>query len=160
MVGLCLVYGVSGFLLNRIDKRDPSYKVEQHEITLAKGLSEREFRDAWQLEADLPSLNSVGQQGSKYRLLIDGGIGEYDPATGIAGYETNKRKPLAFWINQLHYNRVGGWSIMADLFAIGLIFFAISGLFMVRGKRGIAGRGKWFLIIGLLIPIAYILLAK
>jgi len=49
---------------------------------------------------------------------------------------------------------------MADLFAIGLIFFAISGLFMVRGKRGIAGRGKWFLIIGLLIPIAYILLAK
>ncbi|MFA5651131.1 MAG: hypothetical protein WC914_08305, partial [Proteiniphilum sp.] len=29
MVGLCLVYGISGILLNRIEKRDPSYKIEQ-----------------------------------------------------------------------------------------------------------------------------------
>ncbi len=48
---------------------------------------------------------------------------------------------------------------MADIFAGSLIFLAISGLFMVKGKHGITKKGKWYLIIGLLIPILYILLA-
>ena len=43
---------------------------------------------------------------------------------------------------------------MADIFAVTLIFFAISGLFMIKGKKGIAGRGKWYLLIGLLIPLS------
>ena len=157
MVGLCLVYGISGFLLNRIDKRDPSYKVEQRTMTFDKGLTQDEFKKAWLLESGHPTLNSIGETGGKYRLLLQGGIGEYDPSTGVAQYETSKRKPLAYWVNQLHYNRVGGWSLMADIFAVGLIFFALSGLFMVKGKHGIGGRGKWYLIVGLLIPNVYVL---
>ena len=46
---------------------------------------------------------------------------------------------------------------MADLFAVSLIFFAVSGLFMVPGRKGFLGRGKWFLLVGLLIPAVYVL---
>ena len=67
-------------------------------------------------------------------------------------------KPIAYWVNRFHYNRVKGWIPMADIFAGSLIFLAISGLFMVKGKHGIAKRGKWYLLIGILIPILYILL--
>ena len=157
MVGLCLVYGISGILLNRIEKKDPSYKVVQRTISFAEGLTQHELEAEWQSDATRPALNSIGDTGGKYRLLLQGGVGEYDPSTGTVQYETSKRRPFAYWVNRLHYNRVGGWSLMADLFAVGLIFFAVSGLFMVKGKNGIAGRGKWYLIIGLLIPIIYIL---
>lgn len=160
MVGMSLVYGISGILLNRIDKGDPSYKVEQHGIILPQGLSMEEFKAAWEGDEDRPSLNSVGEAGGRYRLLLEGGIGEYDPSTGSVQYETSRRKPMAYWVNRLHYNRVDGWPVMADIFAVALLFFAVSGLFMVKGKKGVAGRGKWYLLIGLLIPVVYILLGK
>ena len=48
---------------------------------------------------------------------------------------------------------------MGDFFAFSLVFFAISGLFMIKGKNGIAGRGKWYLLIGILIPIIYMILS-
>ena len=160
MVGMSLVYGISGILLNRIDKGDPSYKVEQHMVNAARGLSAIEFQEFWEQDEGRPQLNSVGETGGRYRLLLQGGIGEYDPNTGSVQYETSKRKPLAYWVNRLHYNRVNGWPLMADIFAVTLIFFAISGLFMIKGKKGIAGRGKWYLLIGLLIPVVYILLGS
>jgi len=58
-------------------------------------------------------------------------------------------------MNRLHYNRVKGWSPIADFFAGSLILLAITGLFIVKGKKGLAGSGKWYLLIGLLIPILY-----
>jgi hypothetical protein len=48
---------------------------------------------------------------------------------------------------------------MGDFFAVSLVFFAVSGLFMVKGKNGLAGRGKWLLLAGILIPLGYIWLA-
>lgn len=159
MVGLSLVYGISGILLNHMDHKDPSYKVENKSLTFTKGLTTEEFTQEWQAEPDRPGLNNIGETAGKYRLMLQGGIGEYDPQTGVVQYQTSKRKPIAYWVNRLHYNRVKGWSLMADIFAGSLIFLAISGLFMVKGKHGITKKGKWYLIIGLLIPILYILLA-
>lgn len=158
MVGLSLVYGISGILLNHMNGKDPSYKVENINQTFTKGLTPEEFKQAWQSEPGRPKLNNVGEVRGKYRLMLQGTIGEYDPQTGIAQYQTSRKKPIAYWVNRLHYNRIKGWSPMADIFAGSLIFLAVSGLFMVKGKHGISRRGKWYLIIGLLIPILYIVL--
>jgi uncharacterized membrane protein YhdT len=37
------------------------------------------------------------------------------------------------------------------------MFLAVSGLFIVKGKKGIAGSGKWYLLAGLLIPLLYVI---
>lgn len=158
MVGLSLVYAISGILLNHMNGKDPSYKTKHKTEMLERGLTTEEVKKVWQSDPGRPQLNNVGESSGKYRLMLQGGLGEYDPVTGVVEYQTSKRKPFAYWVNQLHYNRVKGWSPMADLFAGSLIFLAVSGLFMVKGKHGIAKRGKWYLIIGLLIPILYILL--
>lgn len=158
MVGLCIVYGISGILLNHLDGSDPAYKIENKTLTFAEGLTQEEFKGIWQSEPNRPKLNNIGETAGKYRLMIQGGIGEYDPKTGIVQYESSVKKPFVYWINRLHYNRIRGWSLMADVFAGSLIFFAVSGLFMVKGIYGIAGKGKWYLIIGLLIPVVYVLL--
>ena len=33
--------------------------------------------------------------------------------------------------------RIQGWNLMGDFFAVSLVFFAVSGLFMVKGKNGL-----------------------
>ena len=92
---------------------------------------------------------------NRSRVFLEGGIGVYQSSTGDLSFEIHKKRVLVYWINRLHYNKVKGWSPVADFYAGALIFLAVSGLFMVRGKKGIAGYGKWYLIAGILIPVLF-----
>ncbi len=112
MVGLTLVYGISGILLNHMNGKDPSYKVEEVSLTFSKGLTPEEFKKAWQSAPGSPKLNNVGEVRGKYRLMLQGTIGEYDPQTGLAHYQTSRKKPIAYWVNRFHYNRMKGWTPM------------------------------------------------
>jgi len=61
--------------------------------------------------------------------------------------------------NFLHLNKPRKlWTYIADLFAVALTFLAISGLFMIKGKKGFKGRGKWLTSIGIVIPIIFLIL--
>jgi hypothetical protein len=88
-------------------------------------------------------------------LFLEAGTGVYNSSNGSLHYERHEKRVLIYWMNSLHYNKVKGWSPVADIFAGSLIVLAITGLFMVKGKRGITGSGKWYLLIGLLIPIIF-----
>ncbi|MDD4514680.1 PepSY-associated TM helix domain-containing protein [Massilibacteroides sp.] len=160
MVGVCLVYAVSGILLNHMNGKDPAFKTIEAEIQAPAGLSNEELTQFWADRQDVPRLKRILPIDETFsRLMLVGGIGVYNSKTGAIDYEQHKKNALIYWINKLHYNQVKGWSIMADFFAVSLIFFAISGLFIVKGKKGLAGSGKWYLLIGLLIPILYVALA-
>lgn len=158
MVGVCLVYGISGFLLNHMNGKDPAYKTQEETLQIDKNLSHEELSVLWK-DKGLPELKKVMTIDDVHsRLMLNGGVGAYNSATGIADYEMHSKNEFVYWINRLHYNKIKGWSVMADLFAFSLIFFALSGLFMVKGRKGLAGSGKWFLLAGLVIPILYIVL--
>lgn len=157
MVGVCLVYGISGFLLNHMNGKDPAYKTKEGSIEIAQNLSPDEIKSVWH-ETNLPEIKKIlPADETHYRIMLNGGIAAYNASTGNLDYETYKKNTFIYWINKLHYNKVKGWSIMGDIFAFSLIFFAISGLFMVKGKHGIRQRGKWYLLAGLLIPLLYII---
>ncbi len=161
-VGLCLVYGISGILLNHLEGNDPAFKKEEKELTIATSLSSQEsIKEVWATQKELPKLKKVLRVDEEhFQLLLDGGIGVYNKNNGKVEYETHKKRWFVYWINRLHYNNLKGWTFMADFFAGTLIFLAISGLFILRGKNGLAKRGKWFVIAGLLIPIFYIILCS
>lgn len=157
MVGICLIYGISGILLNHMKGKDPAYKTVSEEFLFEKQLSKDDFTFSWQSKKDLPELKKVLEKNeNQLNLMLDGGIGEYDKNTGIVSYTSHTKRQLVYWINKLHYNKVKGWYLMADIFAVSLIIFAISGVFMVVGKKGLKGSGKWWLLIGFLIPIIYL----
>lgn len=156
MVGISLVYAISGIILNHMKDSNPAYKTVEATLNLDKNLSTEDLTKVWNNTEDLPTLKLVREGNKSHQVLLDGGVGIYNIETGELSYEHHTKRPFVFWINKLHYNQVGGWTIMADIFAISLIFFAISGLFIVSRKHGIMGRGKWYLIIGILIPIIYI----
>ena len=156
MVGISLVYGISGIYLNHLDGKDPAFRTESKMIQLPANLTENELSATWQADKKLPPLKRIFRIDETHsRLFLDGGIGVYNAADGSLDYETHKKRLLIYWINRLHYNKVKGWSWVADIYAVSLIVLAITGLFMVKGKRGLSGSGKWYLIVGLLIPILF-----
>lgn len=160
MVGICLVYGISGMLLNHMNGKDPAFRTEERKVQLPAALSQQELLLSWNDRKDLPGLKKVLPVDEHHqRLMLEGGIGVYNSATGDVDYELHTKRQWIYWINKLHYNRLKGWSVMGNVFAVSLIFFALSGLFMVKGKKGVGGRGKWYLIVGICIPLAYVLLA-
>lgn len=159
MVGICLVYGLSGIILNHMNDGDPAYKTVEETLSFEKNLSTDALTEAWNTKEDLPTLKLVREGKMSHQVLLDGGVGIYHIETGELSYEHHTKRPFIFWINKLHYNKIGGWTIMADIFAISLLFFAISGLFIVSKKQGIMGRGKWLLIAGILIPILFIMIS-
>ncbi len=158
MVGISVIYAVSGVLLNHMGETDPAFKTIEESVVLKKGLTSESLEQEFQTHS-LPTIKRVMTIDKEHlQVLLDGGVGVYNSATGELDYERHTRRDLVYWINRLHYSNVQGWSPIADLFAGSLIFFAISGLFLVRGKNGIRGRGKWYLLIGVLIPILFVLL--
>lgn len=160
MVGLCLVYGISGFLLNHMDGKDPAFKTTEATVVLTKGMDQEALEAEWNAGPERPLLKKVLEIDEEhFRLMLEGGVGVYNSVTGVTEYEVHVKRPVIYWFNRLHYNRVNGWNVMGDFFAVSLVFFALSGLFMMKGKNGIAGRGKWFLLIGLLIPVLYVIFA-
>jgi len=157
MVGISLIYGISGYVLNHMNGKDPAYETIEGTVQLNPLLSQSEIKATWAAKDDLPEIKRILPiDEDHYRLMLDGGIGVYESNTGQAVYEEHRKKPIIYFMNKLHYNKAGGWTIMGDIFAFSLIFFAISGLFMVKGKKGLNGRGKWYVLIGLAIPLVYL----
>jgi len=159
VVGITLVYAISGILLNHLDKKDPAFRTESKTVQLSENLSEKQLSESWIADKKLPALKRVMRIDDNHlRLFLDGGIGVYTVSNGSASYEKHEKRVFIYWINRLHYNKVKHWSPVADFYAGSLILLAVTGLLMMKGKRGLAGSGKWYLIIGLLIPILYGLL--
>ena len=159
VVGMTLVYAISGILLNHLGTKDPAFKTEAKTLQFPPKLTENELSTAWQADKQLPTLKRIMRiDENRLRLFLESGIGEYNASNGSLSYERYKKRVLVYWMNRLHYNKVKHWSPVADFFAGALILLAITGLFMVKGKRGLAGSGKWYLLIGLIIPILYGLL--
>jgi hypothetical protein len=62
-------------------------------------------------------------------------------------------------MNFLHYNKPKQlWTYFADLFGLSMVFLAITGLFMVRGKKGIRGQGAVLMCNVIFIPLTFLLI--
>jgi hypothetical protein len=89
-------------------------------------------------------------------LFFDGKTYSIDLPTGNVIVENTRKRPVLYEMNQLHVNAPKKWwTLIADIFAVCLIFIASSGFLMLRGKNGFLGRGKWFVAFGVLVPVLY-----
>ena len=82
-----------------------------------------------------------------------------DLPTGEVVQERVSDRKILKEVNFLHLNHPRKlWTYLADLYAVCLAILAITGLFVLKGRKGITGRGAWLTGIGVVVPIVFLLL--
>ena len=162
-IGTTIIYGLSGIALNHMNDWNPNYKVEiehfQTKIPLANDADIKE--NVLQLLAETAPNETYKKhyypQNNRIKIFLKGGSSIVVNTTSGEGRSEFLRKRIAFYeVNYLHYNPNKWWMWFSDIFAGALILFAITSLFMVKGKKGITGRGGIYTVLGIIIPLVFL----
>ena len=159
---LIILYCVSGLALNHVDDWNPDFIIEKKDIKLSSKLNSPltlesieklgvEVGESSYKVYDIPAPGKVKIYYDNATLLID-------LADGTGQYEKISRRPLFYQANVLHRNSLRGWKWVSDVFAVMLILISVTGLFILKGEKGVTGRGKWLMAAGLLLPVSALLI--
>jgi uncharacterized protein len=164
-VGLTLVYGISGLAVNHVHHWNPDHTshVETWSIT-APGLGPTEEIAPLVIEQlNLQETPKESWRAAEHVLQVfmsDGTI-DVDLNTGEVRRERHSERPVLFDMNVMHLNKGKGvWTVIGDAYAIVLVILALSGIFLVRGKKGLTGRGGVMMGLGIALPILYAVLSR
>jgi hypothetical protein len=164
-VALTVIYAISGIAVNHIGDWNPNYKIERIERTFQPiPVSDRETMVAQAVERlELPGTpeDSFRPDPATVQLFYKGWSVEVRALEGTALIERARGRFLLRDFNDLHLNRPKGiWTWVADAYAGLLLLLAVTGMFVLKGKKGLAGRGKWFVLAGLILPVAFLILFR
>ncbi|KPK79232.1 MAG: hypothetical protein AMS27_18175 [Bacteroides sp. SM23_62_1] len=163
--GMSVIYGLSGIALNHIDDWNPNYIIRTKQIIIDRPPQPESISEKWiiiflnDLDRELQYRNHYFPQDNLLKIFLKQGSLTINLASGNGVLETIKRRPIFREVNFLHYNKPKKlWTWFADLFAVALILLAITGLFMIKGKKGITGRGAWLTSLGIVIPLLFLII--
>jgi hypothetical protein len=163
--GMVIIYGLSGIALNHIDDWNPNYTIEVQEkrISLPENFDENNQASVMtileQCRVNQDYKNHYSPSPGRIKIFLEEGSSvTVDTTTGIANIEIIRKRPVFYEVNFLHYNPGKLWTWFSDIFALSLMILAITGLFILKGKNGIRGRGAWLSIAGVLISIAFLVI--
>jgi hypothetical protein len=158
-VGLTLVYALSGLAVNHLADWDPNFVdySQSHELGPLAGSDDAIAATVVEKLGIRGKPTEVYREGDDLEIVFDKHTLHVTPATGHVLDEGQKPRLLLRAANWLHLNRgKKAWTYAADTYAIGLVFLALSGMFMIPGRKGILGRGAVLVAIGVAIPILYV----
>jgi hypothetical protein len=161
-VALTVIYAISGIAVNHVHHWNPSYRIDRLERTFEPiEVSDRATMVAEAVgRLGLPPPNeSFRPDPQTLQLFYDGWSVEVHALEGVAVEERPRERFILRDANFLHLNHPKGlWTWVADAYAFLLLVMAVTGMFVLKGRQGLTGRGKWFVLAGLVLPLAFILL--
>lgn len=165
-IGSSLIYGLSGIALNHLKDWNPNYSVELTSFTSDQKIDKKDTTVA-SIEALLIDLDLEDDYKKHYfpkdsvlKVFLKGGSTiMFDLKSGYGEVELLKKRPIFYEVNFLHYNPNAWWMWFSDLFAVALIFLAISSFFIVKGRHGVVGKGGIYIALGIIIPLIMLFLS-
>lgn len=164
IVGMTIVYALSGIYLNHRHDFNPDYKIFltefQTDITPQTNITEAVVKEALtQQQRDIVYKKHYINSEGLIKIFIENGEAVINPETGQASMSYLQRRPIIFEMNKLHKASIGTlWKWVSDAMAVILLFVAVSGLFLLKGKRGLKRWGWWWTIAGIIVPLFFALL--
>jgi hypothetical protein len=165
--GMTLLYGISGIALNHFVARhwDPGIISHTESFTYPGSLAKSEVSR----EVIEEILETTGERKNfkqyyfpnddHLMIYLKGGHIAMTLSTGEMELVSVRSRPFFKEVDYLHYNKPKKlWTWFSDLYAFSLILIAVSGLLLVKGKKGITGRGGILVAIGVLIPLIFLLI--
>lgn len=164
IVGMTVVYVVSGIFLNHRHDFSPDYRIVSEEITTSSLSAESYDENAVvnllkQFELrPVYRKHYITNQGNVKVFIANGEVIIF-PEKNIAKLTCLKRRPVIFEMNALHKSSIGSvWKWTSDTMSFILLFVAVSGLFLLKGKKGFVKWGWIWTVLGILIPVIFALL--
>ena len=163
--GLIIIYSISGIAVNHVNDWNPNYNISKDTLIISSNIdSSLSTTELAKILAQYFSINdsiksSFRSTPNKIDIFFQKKTLSANLQTKIAVLEKVENRFILRESNFLHLNHAKKiWTWVADIFAVSLIFLAVSGLTMIKGKLGFLGRGKWFMLLGLIIPILFLFL--
>jgi hypothetical protein len=163
--GLAVIYGISGIAVNHIDSWNPSYRLGK-EIFRIQPVPPGDTPEVTagvlaQLALQEPVKNVWRSSPTSLRLILEHATIDVDLSTGEAVRSGMVERPLLMEMNYLHLNHSKGlWTWIADLFALALLLLVLTGIFLPKGRLGLFGRGGLWLVLGVALPVAYLVIQR
>ena len=165
--GVICIYAISGICLNHKSDFNSNITITRIELSMegqfpfdADSVSKEMVNGYIAQMPDVETYtkhSSVGENSLK--MFFKGGSSlEINMNDGKAMYEKIRKRPVFSSLNRLHYNPTRWWTWFSDIFAVCLLLITLTGLFMIKGPKGMIGRGGIEFLIGILIPLLFILL--
>ena len=162
LAGTTILYAISGLAMNHVDDWNPNFVISRQEVSVKTPESIDAVTRPWVLGV----LKPLGEQ-SHYRshdfptpdqlkIYLDEGSIVMDLESGKGVHESVKRRPVLYQMNCLHLSPKQAWLIFSDVFAASLVIVALTGLFVLRGRKGITGRGAILTVAGIVVPLIFL----
>lgn len=160
---LILAYCLSGIALNHIGDWNPDFVISKRTISLPRpnekaAITQEAITELGKLVDEESYKVYDFPTHDQLKIYYDNASLHLNFSTGQGIYEKVARRPVLYQANALHLNRLKGWKWASDVFALILIILSLTGLFVLRGKHGMARRGKWLVIAGMLPPLLALLI--
>ncbi len=163
IVGITLIYAISGILLNHRNDFNPDFKIitrdVQVELPPGPPFNEKTLKPIIEAIDDFVVYKRAYlTRHGNLKVFINNGEIIIDPETGKGELEYLKKRAIFFEMNMLH--RVAthrSWKWFSDAMMVILIFVTISGIFILKGKNGFERRGWWLILAGMVVPLAYMI---
>jgi hypothetical protein len=163
-VALTVIYAISGVAVNHIHDWNPNYKIEKVEERFEPfPVSDKPTMVAHLVKVlELPPPDETFRPAPEtVQLFYDGWSVMAHALEGKAIVEKPRDRFLLRDANYLHLNHARGlWTWFADAYAVLLLLLAVTGMFVLKGKKGLSGRGKWFVAAGLVLPVVFLIVLR
>ncbi len=162
VVGITFIYTISGIAMNHRQDWNPHYSLVTEEVTVPASdqmeYSKAEIGSLLKKFTNKPLYKKhFITKDATIKIFVQEGTVIYTPLEGKAELELLKKRPFWFQINKIHLAQTDRlWIWISDIMALFLLFVAISGMFLLKGKFGMKGRGLWLTSIGIIIPLLII----
>jgi uncharacterized protein len=163
IAGLTLIYALSGIALNHKHDWNPNYLIDNQKFSTQIPINRSTINDevAKEILNDVPANTEYKTyyfpSGNTLTIFVEGGSVRINTQNGSGVLERLSKRPLFYQVNFLHYNPGKWWKYFSDIYCLCLILVTITGLFLVKGKNGITKRGAILTIIGIILPIVFLI---
>jgi hypothetical protein len=166
-VGLTIIYAVSGLAINHVGSWDPNFKTFHAEKQIEKIAADvpddvaiAKAAAAIGLAPGADSVKNAARYGDEIHFEETGHTIVVYGDSGLVvedGRESRFFLRVANWLHEVRGKKA--WMYIADLYAVILLYLAISGLFMIKGRLGLRWRGLILVGAGAMVPTLYVILS-
>jgi len=164
-VGLTLVYAISGIAVNHIHHWDPNHTAYTQTWSIEPpGVGETDALAPLVLDRlalDEPVKETWRASRELFQVFVNDGTIDVNLVTGVVTRQGHTKRPVFFDMNFMHLNKGRApWTGIADAFAGVMIVLALTGIFLVKGRRGLSWRGGVLMGLGIVLPLAYAVIQR